>query len=177
LNLALGAAPGPDSPVFESFVRVRFHEVDSLGHVNNAVYLEYLEQAAVDHALAAGLDIDRLNAFGGLFVAYRHEIVYLRPAYAGDILRIVTWLDEPQGARVTRNYLVSTNRDDPRATPIVGRLARGREVPEQGNLVVQARTEWVFTNERGRPRRIPQELMRLFRDSAPPRGDQMAANT
>ena len=176
MNLALGTAPDPDSPVFESFVRVRFHEVDSLGHVNNAVYLEYLEQAAVDHAMAAGLNIDRLSAFGGLFVAYRHEIVYLRPARAGDILRIVTWLDEPRGARVTRSYLVSTNRDSLQATPIVGRLTRGCEVSTNGDQVVEARTEWVFTNERGRPRRIPPELMRQFLVSAPPHSDEIAAN-
>jgi len=101
LKAAQGPMPDPETPVFESFVRVRFNEVDSLGHVNNAVYLVYLEQAAIDHAVAAGLDVDRLAAFGGAFVAYRHEIIYLRPAYAGDVLRFLTWLDEPHGAGVT----------------------------------------------------------------------------
>lgn len=39
---------------FMSYVRVRFHECDPLGHLNNTVYLGYLEQAAIDHAVAAG---------------------------------------------------------------------------------------------------------------------------
>jgi acyl-CoA thioester hydrolase len=148
--------------VFESFVRVRFHEVDSLGHVNNAVYLGYLEQAAIDHAVATGLDADRLKAFGGAFVAHRHDIVYVRPAYAGEILRILTWLDEPSGARVTRHYLIEKDEDEGGTASLVGRLRRGRDVVAGSSLVVRAGTEWVFTNAQGRPRRIPTDLMRFF---------------
>lgn len=176
MSPALEAAPDPEAPVFESFVRVRFHEVDSLGHVNNAVYLQYLEQAAVDHALAAGLNRERLLAFGAAFLAYRHEIVYLRPAFAGDILRIVTWLDEPRGARVIRNYLVTANGDSLPTASMFGRIARGHEVIAGHNLVVQARTEWVFTNEQGRPRRIPPQLMRLFLEPSLPSPQTCAAN-
>ena len=156
--------PDPDAPVFESLVRVRFNEVDSLGHVNNAAYLVYLEQAAIDHAVAAGLGVDRLAAFGGAFVAYRHEIVYLRPAYAGDVLRILTWLAEPVGARITRSYLIVKDEDSPTAS-LAGRLKRGRDIAVGEAMVVRASTEWVFTNERGRPRRIPPELMRLFHET------------
>jgi len=160
---AQGPAPDPNAPVFESFVRVRFHEVDSLGHVNNAVYLEYLEQSAIDHAVATGLDVDRLKTFGGRFVAHRHDIDYLRPAFADDVLRIVTWLDEPQGARVTRHYVVAKDHASPPGTVFVGRLKRGGDDAAGESLVVRATTEWVFTNEQGRPRRIPPDLMRFFK--------------
>jgi acyl-CoA thioester hydrolase len=124
----------------------------------------YLEQAAIDHAVAAGLDVDRLAAFGGAFVAYRHEIIYLRPAYAGDVLRILTWLDEPQGARVTRQYLIGKNDGSP-ADLRVGRLSRGRDIAVGDAMVVRASTDWVFANERGRPRRIPLEMMGLFHET------------
>jgi acyl-CoA thioester hydrolase len=147
--------------VYESYVRVRFNEVDSLGHVNNAVYLVYLEQAAIDHAVAAGLGVDRLAAFGGAFLAYRHEIVYLRPAFAGDVLRILTWLGESQGARVTRFYVIVKD-EEPHAPSVFGKLRRGRDVVVGEAMVVRASTEWVFANTRGRPQRIPPELMRLF---------------
>jgi acyl-CoA thioesterase FadM len=40
-------------PRFLAHVRVRFHDVDALGHVNNAAYLTFLEQAAIDHAALA----------------------------------------------------------------------------------------------------------------------------
>jgi len=163
LKAAQGPLPDPDAPVFESFVRVRFNEVDSLGHVNNAVYLVYLEQAAIDHAVAAGLGVDRLAAFGGAFLAYRHEIVYLRPAYAGDVLRILTWLGEPQGARVTRHYVIVKDEELP--TPLVfGQLRRGSDVAVGEAKVVRSSTDWVFANGRGRPQRIPPDLMRLFHE-------------
>ena len=38
-------------------LRVRHHEMDAFGHVNNAVYLNYVEEAAVDHARENGLDL------------------------------------------------------------------------------------------------------------------------
>jgi len=162
LRTAQGRLPERDATVFETVVRVRFNEVDSLGHVNNAVYFVYLEQAAIDHAVAVGLGTDRLAQFGGAFLAYRHEIVYLRPAFAGDILRVLTWLDGPQGARVTRHYLIVKDSDLPPAAPISGRLLRGCDISGVESLVAQASTDWVFTNNVARPRRIPPDLMRLF---------------
>src|SRR5215208_7516111 len=107
MSLHRGSVPDAGVLAFETFVRVRFHEVDALGHVNNASYLNYLEQAAIDHATFLGLDLPRMQELGGIFVARRHEIVFLKPTYAGDLLRVVTWLDEPRGARVDRQYLVS----------------------------------------------------------------------
>ncbi len=64
--------------------RVRFHELDPLAHVNNAAYVNFLEQAAIDHAAAAGYDLERLRRVGGLFIARRHEIDFLRPVLAGQ---------------------------------------------------------------------------------------------
>src|SRR3712207_7954185 len=77
-----GAFPDPQFHAFEAFFRVRFHEVDALGHLNNAAYLNYLEQAAIDHATYLGLDLPRLQELGGVFVARRHEIVFVRPTFA-----------------------------------------------------------------------------------------------
>ena len=152
----------PSQHAFESFVRVRFHEVDSLGHVNNAAYVNYLEQAAIDHATFLGLDIDRLRALGGVFVARRHDITFLRPAYAGDVLRIVTWLDEPKGARVSRNYRVIRESDDVRQVPWLGAPVADRRGVPNDRLVVRATTEWVFAGPTGMPRRIPSEVVELF---------------
>ena len=61
--------------VFRSYVRVRFNDCDPLGHVNNTVYLGFLEQAAIDHAAAVGWPANRLREdVGALFMARRHEI-------------------------------------------------------------------------------------------------------
>lgn len=154
---------GGDAPAYAAWFRVRFHEVDSLGHVNNASYLNYIEQAAIDHATHLGLDLPRLEALGGVFVAHRHEIVFHRPAFAGDLLRVETWLDPPTGARVVRNYRVY---HEPDAAPGTERAGQPIDAPLRGaggELVVSAMTEWVFASPSGRPRRIPQEVVALFR--------------
>ncbi len=159
--------PGAGAHAFETFVRVRHHEVDSLGHVNNAAYLNYIEQAAIDHAEYLGLDMDASRAFGGVFVARRHTILFVRPAFSGDQLRVVTWLGKPAGARVERSYLIFRETEPTREIPYAGRAA---EVPSDEfaatRLVCNATTEWVFVNEAGQPRRIPPKMVTMFDPSA-----------
>jgi acyl-CoA thioester hydrolase len=159
--------PGPEVRAFETFVRVRFHETDALGHVNNATYLNYLEQAAIDHATFVGLDMSRLRALGGVFVARRHDITFLRPAFAGDTLRIVTWLDPPNGARIVRNYRIVRETEPPDEIPTVGRFLVETAGEPLKDLVVRATTEWVFTSEHGGPRRIPGEIEEMFASEVP----------
>ncbi|MFN8590774.1 MAG: thioesterase family protein [Thermomicrobiales bacterium] len=154
-------APLPDSRVFVSFVRVRFHEIDALGHVNNAAYLNYLEQAAIDHANALGLDMAFLRQRGGMFVAHRHDIVFLQPALAGDVLRITTWIGEVSGARVNRHYLIERIDPDQDKATITGEIV-GYRAEDARDTIVQATTEWVFVSDAGRPRRVPADVTDAF---------------
>jgi acyl-CoA thioester hydrolase len=137
--------------------------VDALGHVNNAAYLNYLEQTAIDHATFLGLDLQRLHELGGVFVARRHEVVFLKPTFAGDLLRVVTWLGEPRGARVDRQYLVFRELASINEVAVSGRPVRWSGMQADDTLVVQATTEWVFASEQGQPRRIPSEIVSQFR--------------
>lgn len=145
--------------------RVRFSECDPLGHVNNAVYLTYLEQAAIDHAAAGGWPEGRLrDEVGAVFVARRHEIEYLRPATVGMVLEVRTWPAAMSGARAFREYEIGVSHEaDParridRLVPFAEIAAFPRE-----DLVVRARTEWAFMNaETGRPARIPRAVIDDF---------------
>jgi YbgC/YbaW family acyl-CoA thioester hydrolase len=162
MTLDPGSLPDPGVSAFETFFRVRFHEVDALGHVNNAAYLNYLEQGAIDHATFLGLDLPRLQELGGVFVARRHEIVFLKPTFAGDLLRVVTWLGEPRGARVDRQYLVFRERGRAVDVPVWGRPVTRSDVAGDGLLAARATTEWVFAGNQGQPRRIPSEIVSIF---------------
>ena len=162
MNADPGSHPDAGIPAFETYFRVRFHEVDALGHVNNAAYLNYLEQAAIDHATFLGLDMQRLQKLGGVFVARRHEIVFLKPTFAGDLLRVVTSLGEPRGARVDRHYLVFRELGRIADVPLGGRPATWPGALADDALVTRATTEWVFANREGQARRIPSEVVRLF---------------
>ncbi|HEV2129280.1 MAG TPA: acyl-CoA thioesterase [Thermomicrobiales bacterium] len=143
-------------------VRVRFHECDPLGHVNNAVYLNWLEQAAIDHAALVGWSQENLEReVGGVFVARRHEIDYLRPAYEGDHLEVVTWPDSMQMATALRRYVIR-RAIAPNGTP---ELIEGPDVAalESGEVLVRAVTRWaLIRREAARPLRIPKRVIDDF---------------
>ena len=78
---------------FETVVKVRGYHEDRFGHVNNARYLEFLEEGRWDY-------LDRRGPQGGfhvlgVFPVVAHlSILYRRPAVAGDMLRITTCVSE-----------------------------------------------------------------------------------
>ena len=123
-------------------LRVRHYEMDALGHVNNAVYQSYLEQAAIEHSEHLGLTLDNYRQLGRVFVMRRLAIDYLRPAIAGDYLDITTWIQEVRGSRAVRRY----------------------EIRKPGNLlVVTAEALWVWVEAASmRPRAIPQKVVDIF---------------
>ena len=70
---------------FETGVEVRFSDLDPMGHVNNAVYATYCEQARVAFfARVFGVE----EASGFEFILARLEIDYRRPVLMGDPLRV-----------------------------------------------------------------------------------------
>jgi acyl-CoA thioester hydrolase len=146
-------------------VRVRYSECDPMGHVNNAVYLQYLEEAAIQHAAAAGWPESRLRAeAGGVFVARKHEIEYLRAAVPDDWLRITTWPTEMLGATAYRQYEVTYLREI-QAGSIQGKLIDPAEIDseERGATLIKARTLWAFIDPlTSRPRRIPRLVIDDF---------------
>ncbi|MDQ3589443.1 MAG: acyl-CoA thioesterase [Actinomycetota bacterium] len=80
------AAAEASAPRFAAYFRVRHYEADAVGHVNNAAYLHYLEQAAIEHSAAVGYPLGRYREMGTLFIVRRHEVDYLRPVSPGDVL-------------------------------------------------------------------------------------------
>jgi acyl-CoA thioester hydrolase len=70
-------------------VKVRFHEVDMLGVCNNAVYINYFEQARLEYVKEAGL-IPEGGIFSDerLFFIVRNEIDYLGHSFYDDELEI-----------------------------------------------------------------------------------------
>lgn len=143
-------------------VTVRFNECDPLGHANNASYLVWLEQAAIDHAALLGWPQDRLmREVGGVFVARRHEIDYLRPAYPGDHLEVLTWPDSMRMATALRRYVIR-RAEKPHGAP---EIIEQPDVTsfETGEVLVRAVTRWAFVQlEPVRPIRIPASVLNDF---------------
>jgi acyl-CoA thioester hydrolase len=152
------------SPRYAAHFKVRHYEMDALGHVNNAVYLHYLEQAAYEHSAAGGFNEAQTRSLGGLWMVRTHEIEYLRPATAGDVLQVVTWAVAFKGARAWRQYVIyrlASDTDGIGAIPTDGFLAPDAAPP--GEPLIRARTLWVWADAvTYRPKRIPAALYRAF---------------
>jgi acyl-CoA thioester hydrolase len=88
------------SPVQERFelrIDVQPEDIDRLGHVNNLVYLRWVQDAAVAHWRAAATAEEQAKL---LWVIVRQEIDYLRPALQGDTIVARTWV----GAATRRSF-------------------------------------------------------------------------
>lgn len=74
---------------FSITIRVEPEDIDMLGHVNNVVYLRWVQEAAIAHwsAIAPVDEQEKL-----IWVIRRHEIDYKRPALLGDTVLVRTWI-------------------------------------------------------------------------------------
>lgn len=132
---------------FKTCIKVQRQDVDALGHVNNAVYQQYLEQAAIAHSEQFGFTLDRYQSLGGVFVMRRMEMEYLHAAVAGDTLEITTWNVEMRGACAIRRYEMRR---------------RGEK-----ELLLTAEALWVWVDANTmRPRAIPDILQETLGDFA-----------
>lgn len=124
---------------FRVVLRPEAGDIDENGHVNNIVYVRWLQEVATAH-WAAVAPADAQAKF--LWVISRHEIDYRAPSFLGEELTAETWGENPKGARFDR------------CTTIAG---------PDGTLRVEARTTWVIMDrELQRPARLRPELIRLF---------------
>ena len=118
---------------------------DELGHVNNVIYLHWMEALAWHHSAQLGLKLEDFQRLNSAMVARRHEIDYLNACGSGERLWCATWL-APGGSRlrITRHYEIR-------------HAATGR-------LVFQAQTDWVCVAiDTGRPKRMPPEFESVYR--------------
>lgn len=129
--------------IFELRHTVQPHEIDDQGHVGNVEYLRWLQSAAVEHSAAQGWPKERYLAVGAVFVVRSHQIEYLQPAFAGDEVKVVTWVSSFGKFTTERKYQVVRESD--------------------GVLLVKAATTWAFISWPKRfPKRCPAELIEAF---------------
>jgi acyl-CoA thioester hydrolase len=124
---------------FEIEVRIRPEDVDGMGHVNNIVYVRWVQEVALAHWFAHAPAEARAAM---TWVVLRHEIDYLHAARPGDAVRARTWIGQAQAIRYER------------FTEIV----RG-----DGTVLARGRTLWCPVDmATGRPRRVPAEVRAAF---------------
>lgn len=74
--------------------RVEFHELDTVQHVNHAVYLQWISQAFLDALCTSGQDPERTLKNGWMALQTGHEIQYFAAAVEQENIEIVSWISE-----------------------------------------------------------------------------------
>ena len=72
--------------------RVAVHaEIDGYGHVNNAVYVVWLDDCAWSHSIARGISPELCRSLNRGMAVWRTQINYLKAALEGDEIEVATW--------------------------------------------------------------------------------------
>jgi acyl-CoA thioester hydrolase len=128
---------------FEYLRPVQEEDLDELDHVNNAVYLVYIETAAREHAIREGFTLGAFKAHGVIPIVRSHHITYYKSAQRGDTLLVSTEVKEVRGPKAVRHNQV-----------------RHGDTKE---LLAEAMTEWVWLDpETLRPKRVPKAIREAF---------------
>lgn len=115
-------------------------DIDELGHVNNVVYLHWVQDAAIAHWSAAATAEQQAEV---AWVAIRHEIDYKHPAMPGDGIIARTWVGTADSHRFERHTEIRRAAD--------------------GKVLARARTLWCPINRAtGRLTRVSDEVRARF---------------
>ncbi len=79
--------------------------------MNNAVYLAYLEDCAVQAATVHGWPRARMQTEGFAITARRHQIEYRQPAVLDDELEVATWISDVECDTAVRHYTITRVSD------------------------------------------------------------------
>lgn len=127
---------------FEHEIAVPASAIDDNGHVNNVVYVQWMQDVAIAHFESVG-GTPMMKAAGATWVARSHYIEYLRPAVAGDRVRVRTWVENFRRVMSLRKYEFTRVGDD--------------------TVLAKGHTEWVLVDAAtGRPKSVPAEIVTLF---------------
>jgi len=124
--------------VFETTYTVIASDIDELNHVNNVVYLSWIQNIANLHWTQLKQDQD---TFAYVWVVIRHEIDYIGQALLGDSIVAKTWVGETGGIRSIRHV----------------------EFYKNNKLIVKAQTTFCLVNSKTfKPTRITDQILMML---------------
>jgi acyl-CoA thioester hydrolase len=119
-------------------------DIDFMGHVNNASYLKWVQDAVLDHWRSLA---PREAVAAHLWVALKHEITYRRPTFLDDRVIAAVLLEKVQGARAFYDTVIR----------------RGEEV------LAEVKSSWCCIDAATlRPARLAREVIQHFFTADPP---------
>ena len=114
--------------------------LDDINHVNNVVYVQWMQDIAVEHWNSVATDTLKQEL---LWMIRRHEIDYFNQAFLGDELMMETWTGDFTNVTWKRHYEII-------------RLADNKKI-------ISASSVWIpFERKTQRPRRVDDALIMMF---------------
>jgi len=93
--------------------RVAVHaEIDGYGHVNNAVYVVWLDDCAWAHSIDRGISPEMCRALNRGMAVWRTQINYINAAFEGDEIEVATWpVYNDERLRIDRRFQIRRKSD------------------------------------------------------------------
>ena len=131
----------PISPAYSKIFIIPESAIDENGHVNHVVYVQWMQDIAVEHYASIG----GVTAQGpdATWVVREHKVEYFMPAFENEEIEIKTWVEDIRRVRSLRKYEFTRKND--------------------GKVLVKGETDWVFVDAKtGRPLAIPESVSSVF---------------
>ncbi len=126
--------------IFEHSISIVQEDIDVMGHVNNIVYLRWVQEAAIAHWNS--IVTEQMNK-DYLWVVVRHEVDYLSAALINTNLIAKTWIGEHYGAKSERFVNICDKNSD--------------------TIYVKVKTVWCLLDSKSlRPKRIENDIKNAF---------------
>ncbi|RXG24527.1 acyl-CoA thioesterase [Leeuwenhoekiella aequorea] len=131
-----------NAKTFKLNITVPPEAIDNLGHVNNVIYLQWVQDVAEAHWQHNSTD-EMLQIYA--WVALEHTIKYHAPAFEGEQITIETWIEKFEGVRSFRRT----------------RIYR----PADQKVLATAITNWCLLNmETRKPLRVPEGFAAYYEE-------------
>ncbi|RZG87916.1 acyl-CoA thioesterase [Acinetobacter venetianus] len=99
------------STIFDLKIQVQSQHIDVLGHVNNVMYVQWMQDVAAVHIETLGLGLTQYLELKHAMVAVEHHVQYRKAALEGDEIILRTWLDDINALYSFRQYAFYRPKD------------------------------------------------------------------
>jgi len=141
--------PAPPAEVFRMRRRVMWQDIDQAQHVNNAVYLSYVEDCGFQLVKHFKWPAQRMRDEGCAILIRKHHIQYVQPALLDDEIEVASYVYDVRRASAMRYYAITRVSD--------------------GALLAQVNSLGVWVDlKTGLPARFPAEFLADFAPNAAP---------
>ena len=125
----------------EKEITVSKNDLDDLNHVNNVVYIKWVQEIAKNHWKSLVSNEVFKNYY---WVLLEHQIKYLSPAFLNDKIRLKTYIENTEGVKSSRIVEVYNKNNN--------------------KLLVTSKTIWcLLSTKTNRPFRISDEIKKAFK--------------